>query len=455
MNVSRFVSLICVFAVSTRVLAKEELLGLADPANWQQPPSNATLIAAAPPAGRDGRAGAVLQFTTDQGRLFYTRTGCLTGDLAQAEALTFWVYRAPGEATATNYPVIEVQFLEPDGRAKFWRRLDLRETGWSQQIVPLRFMAWSPQRSPRWQNVRHLGLYFRTPATLWLEALTLTRDTGTNATFSAKELANIAFPATAPAAVQVADKPEFLLLTDAPQLDLNQLEDRLQKFLRTARTDLPFLGAPVTRPVLLIFQQPTDYQQFTPRYAKLLNLTGAPPTSGGYTVQAIATSAWDPAQGTLRPVYVHEFAHAWLDRVAALPSGASDWLQEGFANHYQLVFHPQTNFPQIVRDGIARANAHLPLEQLCSGKRVPLNRYWQAATVFRFLLTSPKYKQHLPALFAAFQKTASTDLAPHLGSILKTDWEQFTADWLEFCRQVEGGGPPSANSANRSRSVFD
>jgi len=442
MKTSRFVSLIFVFALSTSVLAKEELLGLANPANWQQPPSNATLIAAAPPAGRDGAAETALKFTTDQGRFFYTRSGCLTGDLAQAEALTFWVYRPPGEPTATNYPVIEIQFLEQDGRAKFWRRLDLRETGWSRQSVPLRFTAWSPQRSPRWANVRHLGLYFRTPATIWLEGLTLTRDTGTHATFSAKELADIAFPSVAPAALQVADKPDFLLITDAPPLDLSQLEDRLQKFLRTARNDLPFLGAPVTRPVLLIFQRPADYQQFTPRYAKLLNLTGAPPTSGGYTVQAIATSAWDPAQGTSRPVYVHEFAHAWLDRVAALPSGAGDWLQEGLANHYQLVFHPQANFPQLVRDGIARADMHLPLDQLCSGKRVPLNRYWQAATVFRFLLSSPKYKEHWPALFAAFQKTASTDLGPHLGPILKTDWEQFTADWLGFCRQDQGVVPP-------------
>jgi hypothetical protein len=139
--------------------------------------------------------------------------------------------------------------VEPDGRAKFWRRVDLRETGWSRQIVPLRFMAWSPQRSPRWATVRHLGLYFRTPATLWLTALTLTRDTGTNATFSAKELAHIAFPSAPPAAVQVADNPDLLLITDAPQLALNQLEEQLRKFLRTARTDLPFLGAAVTRPV--------------------------------------------------------------------------------------------------------------------------------------------------------------------------------------------------------------
>ena len=429
--------------ISTSAFAKEESLGLASLADWNKPSSNATLTAEAPPARRAGGPAEPLKITAaGKGGFVYTRSGQLKADFAAAEALTFWVYRTPSEATATNFPVIEVQFLEPDGRGTFWRRLDLRETGWSKQVVPLRFMVWSPQRSPRWENIQHLGIFFRTPGTIWVDSLALVRDTGTNATLAAGELARIAFPNTAADKVRVADKPDFLLLTDAPQLELPKLEDHLSTFVQTVRRDLPFLSLPATRPVLLVFHQPTDYQQFTPRYAKLLNLTGPPPTVDGYTVQAIATSSWNPAKGTLRPVYLHEFAHAWLDRVTALPSGAGDWLQEGLANHYQLVFHPQTNFPQLVRDGLARPAAHLQLEQVCSGKRVPVTRYWQAATVFRLLITSPKYKEHMPALFAAFQKTGSTDLGPHLGPILKTDWATFTADWREFCQKDQGALTP-------------
>ncbi len=409
-----------------------EPLGIESTAAWNPPQGAGQLQTVAPPVARPTGPAQALKLTAEKGAFVYTRSGRLPADLAQAESLSFWVYRAPTEQSgSSNHPVLEVQFLEADGKAKFWRRVDITASGWSRQNVPLRYLAWSPQRSPRWDNVRHLGLYARTPATLWIDSLEIERCAGTNAVLAADELAGLAFPS---GAVRRLEQAEGVILSDAADLDLELLGRRLAAFVQTARRELPFLGQPVSPPLLLVFAHEPDYRGFTPRFAQRLHQTGAAPTSGGYTIQALATSFWDPAQGSARPVYVHEYAHAWLDRVAALPAGRGDWLQEGFANHHQLLLHPQANFGQLVRTGLASPDAHLPLEQLCSGQRVPLNRYWQAATVLRFLLATRSDK--LPALFAAFSKAGSTDLGPQLGPVLETNWEDFSAAWRAFCHQA-------------------
>jgi len=333
----------------------------------------------------------------------------ITNGLAICASLSFRVRGAPG--------AFEVQLLEDDGRAKFWWRVDLTDTNDTAVIISLRFMRRDGSRSPRWDNVRHLGIWFRNSGTFFFDDFVFRSQAGTTAELGADELARIAFHS---ASVRSVKKPEMVVLTDSPELELPKLEAHLDKFIEQARRDLPFLGAPSAPAMLLVFASKSDYEEFTPRFAKLLNSTAAPPKVNGYTIQAISTSYWEPEKGTLRPVYLHEFTHSWFERVAALPNGGG-WLQEGLASHYQLLFHPQEDFAEIVRRGLADPKRRLPLRELCSGKPIPMNRYWQALTVVRMMLAVPKYREQLPALLAGNQPT---------------DWDSLAHDWLAFCRET-------------------
>lgn len=410
-------------------LTQSQTIG--QPNDWAQPQGNITLTWTNAPALPENRDAQVLRLTIHTPSFLYTKDGSLPSPLDEYDSLAFWAYRDP----APEPTILELQLLETDGKAKFWRRLDLTHTGWKLIEVPLRYMRRSDTRTPRWDRVRRVGFYFRHPATLSLAQLTFTKGPH-RAHLTADELAAIAFPNTPRNQLKIVDKPDLLLLTDATQLDTTLLSERLTEINRCLRHDLPFLNGPDGQPTLLIFATENAYREFTPRFAAKLGGVADKPTSGGYTIQAIATSSWDPNKGTLRPVYSHEYVHAWLDRVAGLPSGAGDWVQEGFANHYQIRFHPQNDLPNLIRASIADPQQYLPLQQLCSGKRIPMNRYWQALTVVRFLLEKTSYQQYLPALFEAFHKNASTDLSPHIETVLHTNWDTFTRDWLQFCRDT-------------------
>ena len=336
----------------------------------------------------------------------------ITKGLATCESLSFRVRGVPG--------AFEVQLLELDGRAKFWRRVDLADTNETAVTIPLRFMRRDGSRSPRWDNVRHFGICFRNPGTFSFDDFMFRSQAGTKPELGADELASIAFPG---APVRSVNKPEMLLLTDCAALELPKLEAELDKFIEQARRDMPFLGPPSAPAVLLVFASKKDYEQFAPRFAKLLNSTATPPDVNGYTVEAISTSYWDPAQGTLRPVYLHEFTHSWFERVAVLPGNGGGWLQEGLASHYQLLFHPQENFGKLVRTGIADPEYRLPLREFCNGQHIPVNRYWQAATLMQMMLTVPRYREQLRSFFAGSQPT---------------DWDGLAYDWLAFCRETYG-----------------
>jgi len=341
----------------------------------------------------------------------HLRTRAVT-NLVACESLSFRVRGKPG--------AFEVQFLEADGRAKFWRRVDLASTNETAVTIPLRFMRRDGLRSPRWDNIRHFGLFFRNSGTFCFDDFMFRRNTGTKPELGADELAAIAFPG---ATVRSVKKPEMTLLTDSTELELPKLEAELHRFIEQARRDMSFLSRPSAPAVLLVFAKKSDYEQFAPRFAKLLNSTATPSVNDGYTVEAISTSYWDPAQGTLRPVYLHEFTHSWFERVAVLPGNGGGWLQEGLAGHYQLLFHPQENFGELVRKGIEDPEYRWPLRELCSGERLPVSRYWQAATLMRMMLTAPKYREQLRSFLAGSQPT---------------DWDGLAYDWIAFCRETYG-----------------
>jgi tetratricopeptide (TPR) repeat protein len=389
----------------------------------------------APPIPGARPAGKAMKIAADaKGGFVYTRRGKLPADLAQCEAITFWAYL---DKQVEQPVVLELQLLEADGKAKFWRRVELNRKGWQKVVAPLRLMRWGTQRNPAWGNVTFLGIYFRDKAQVWVDNIAVVRTPGISATLGSDELAAIAFPGAPAQDVRRVEEGGMLILTDCRELDLPKLSQHLARAAAAVAADLGDAAKPATPPALVVFSQVRDYRAFAPRLAGCLEAAGAAPSSGGYTLQGVSSSSWDASMGSLRPVYLHEFVHSLLERSLMLPDNG-DWLQEGLANYYQLRFHPQENIGKIVTDGLANDKNRTPLDKLCSGQRIELNRYWQAMTVARLLLEDPKYRDKLPAMLELFSKKGSHDLGPALKEVFGVTWDQFSADWREFCRKTYG-----------------
>jgi hypothetical protein len=192
------------------------------------------------------------------------------------------------------------------------------------------------------------------------------------------------------------------------------------------------LPKPEGVPLLIVFADRTQYEQFVPRFGAQFNSVAPPPRSSGYSFFGFAMSYWDAEQGSDRPVYTHEFFHSYLSRTLRIESHG-DWLHEGFASMQQLQAHPQKNIQQIVASGLEDERMRTPFERLCDGDRIPENRYWQAATLLEMMTASDKYQKKLPALLAAIGGSGSTALGPHL-KLLETSWDQLSDDWSSFCQ---------------------
>lgn len=355
----------------------------------------------------------------------------LPKDLKDCEAVSLWVYNK----NEKSKPNLEVQFLEPKGRGKFWRRVAITKPGWQKITVPLRFMRWGNLKAPNWDKVEFLGIYFRDKADLLIDNVAFLKGTGKNALLSANEMSAIAFPDKEAHELKILDTPDIRVISDAPDLDLDVLTKHLEKFVSSFKKDFPFVKNPAGFPTLLIFKDKKDYQKFTPRFAAMLSAGGAKPTSGGYTFMGIAQSYWSSKYGTKRPVYGHEFLHAYIELATSLPSSSGDWVQEGIANYYQTKIHPQANLKSIIKNGVRSPSKHTKLKTLLNGKRIKMDRYWQALSVIDLLINNPSYKQHLEKLLTAFEEDASTNLGPHL-DIIEKDWPQLDKDWQDHCKKI-------------------
>ncbi len=371
---------------------------------------------------------------------FVTRPGQVPRDWLGYDELTFWAHRSAAEAKRAEASALEVQLLEKDGVTRHWRRVDLKHEGWEKVSLPLRWFRHGDNRVPRWDRVERLQFLFRDEARVVLDAVAVQEgEAPRSAELSAKDLRAVAFPGEKPSAVKAVENDHVRLLSNATELDADKLAAHLGKVAEAVFKELPFLDKPAAPPDLIVFAARGQYQDFPPALAKKLNSNAAVPQAGGFTFHGVATSSWDPVQGTRRPVYTHEYVHALLSRTALLPNHG-EWVQEGFANYFQLKFHPQANLADIVARGVKDPKQHLPLKVLANGKVIPTNRYWQAVTLVETLLAEEKYRKQLPGLFAAFQEAGSTDLGPHLGDVLKTDWDELERAWRRHCDKTYGAG---------------
>ncbi len=376
---------------------------------------------------RVGRAGGL-----------YSKAGRIAADWRSRPRIRLWVYRSPSEADARRQSTMELQLLEDDPRARFWRKVVLYHRGWKQIDVPLREMRWGPGRVPRYDRIDKIGFWFRNPAEVVIDHVSFEQSDSPAATqFSLNDLRAVAFPDLPADKVFTTRRPSILLMTNEQNLDLQKLADHLEAVGQTIQKDLELKNQPEIPPTLILFSTRSQYEQFSPRFAKLLNSIVERPRSQGFTLHGISTSYWEPKIGSLRPVYTHEFVHSYLAH-AALIQNQGGWFQEGLASYYQVRSHPQADLAKIILDGVDNPQHHLPLDQLTNGRRIPTNRYWQALTFVEMLLTRPEYRPKFPHLIAAFQKTGSTNLQAVSEEVYGEPISQLYKKWQEHCRERYG-----------------
>lgn len=386
------------------------------------------------PAPDNGPTGSGLSVTTAGKAGVFSKSGAICESLLPASSVEFWIYRSP-EAAKAGDDAVEVQFLEQDGKTKFWRKVDLNHSGWQKHTLPLKWFRSGDGRIAQWDRIERWGLWFRDEATLQVDNIALLIGEDEDAALLQREdLLRLAFPHAKAEDVAVQASDDFLLASSAPQLDDDKLAKHLEKVAKRVAAELPELTTSTSPAVLLVFPTRDEYTAFTPRLAAPFGAAAAPPKSQGFTLLGIATSYWDQDQGTLRPVFTHEFVHsAVAHRLGIQNSG--EWLQEGLATYYQLQFHPQADLHKLVAEGISDPRFYSPLEQLTSGEAIGINRYWQAATFCDMLARQEKYRDKFPQLLRAFHKAGATDLRPHREQVLAVSWEQLTADWKKWCTE--------------------
>lgn len=377
--------------------------------------------------------GRAVRLRGEMGGGFAVHATAIASDWRQAESIGLWLHRSAEEAKEHPTVGLVLQLAEADQKASFWRRVEVSHVGWQKLVLPLEWFVWSDGRMPRWEKVRFVGLQLRdtgtvTLDTVWAESATQPRDE-----FPATErLVKIAFPKVDPAQIRTLETRDVQLVTNAKALELESLANHLATVAQRLRRDLPFLAEPARGAVLFVFQEQAEFQRFAPRIARQLNLQVDPPGAGGYTLQGISSSWWDEKQGSLRPVYTHEFVHGYLSRTLPL-SIMGEWLQEGLAAHIQVEFHPQENLSQIIRKGLQSSSS--PLAELCNGRRIDTSRYWQAAMLWKMFLSEPRYQTKLGALIERLAEANSSDLGPHLEPLWQTDFDKLTAEWRTFCEK--------------------
>lgn len=209
---------------------------------------------------------------------------------------------------------IEVWIPAGEGRAAYWRRVDLRGGAWQDVHLDLGWLRRADGPAPSWSSVNGLAFTFRDATGVWLDDIALVDGS----------------PALSPEAVAVVTGGTVTtgrhaaVISMVPSLDGAALASALDAVADALFADLPFLQVPVTPAPLVVFPDVGSYQAGVIRLGNAFAATVAAPTNHGFTIEGIATSSWDPLQGAARPVYVHEFVHALLTRAAASSPVARD-----------------------------------------------------------------------------------------------------------------------------------
>lgn len=377
--------------------------------------------------------GRAMRLRGESGGGFSINAKEIASDWRDLESIGLWLHRSAEEAK--EHPTVELvlRLAEEDQKASFWRRLEVSHVGWQKLVLPLEWFVWSDGRMPRWEKVRRIGIELRDPGTVTLDTVWVEPSAQRRNEFPATErLVKLAFPQLDPSMLRTLETRDVQIVTNAKSLELESLAAHLGTVAKRLHYELPFLAEPSRGAVLFVFQERSEFKRFAPRHARQLSTHLEAPETAGFTLQGISSSWWDEKQGSMRPVYTHEFVHGYLARTLPL-SSTGDWLQEGLAAYVQMEFHPEANLNRLIRDELKSSKS--PLAELCDGRRIGTSRYLQAATLWKMLLSEERFRSKLKELMERLAAANSTKLGPHLEPLWGTDFEKLTDEWRKFCEQ--------------------
>lgn len=315
-------------------------------------------------------------------------------DAAGQRALRFRV-------RASRPVVLRWTALDDGGRALFQRRVDFGGGAvWTEIEEPLALWRWGDGVAGDWARVRR----FSVSADGEFEIDGVRLIAGEHEAW----VRDVAFDGG-----RFVEAGGLTIGTDAEDLDLDRLAARLRPI--DAWLSRVF-EAPPRPAMLLVFRDREAYVEFFKRLGAAWRVSIAPPSAGGYTVQNIAASFFDPNQGADRPVFLHEAVHAAVAARLGLVCGADghDPWQEALANYVQLAVHPDS-----LERGAYRtlfSGDLVPLAGLFAG-RATTAQYARLASVVGFLAEED------PARLRAAVTAEGVDL-----EALERDW------WAWGCR---------------------
>ena len=387
--------------------------------------------------------GKCLHVVAKRGSGIVTSLDAVPRDWRNIGSVNFWA-----KCEAPGVVVIEMRMVEADRKTLAWRKFEIKSGDWQKISLPLAWFRMGAGRVWRWDSIRYLELRFRQDCEIFIDAI---QSIPGSAYRSMQEIAKVAFPRTRSENIHLVQNEDAILMTNC-ELDAPKVLAHLSKVKVAITKQLPFLKAPMNKPILIVFANRDEYRAFVPRFATMLGAEAREPGSEGVTIEGIATSFLDLARGDIRPVFTHEFVHSYLHQSMLLPN-RSDWLQEGLAVHFQRKFHAEANFAENMQRVMNDRKLQMPLRTLTSGQGIPVTQYWQAMTVVELLMKNPKYSGNFETLVAEFTKAGTTNLAPHIEKILKTNFDELEKDWRESCKQYMPKPARKAASTYRSENA--
>jgi hypothetical protein len=373
----------------------------------------------------EGVTGRMLKVKAVAGGYFASKSDFPAPRFDASSAVKFRM-KAPG-ASEEEPLVFEFQAYAKERKAWRWRKVSIDSAGWQTVELPTRYFRHSPAAYLSWEETRRFAFRFRNAGRVELDTIELVDapvDTHPS-DLSLEEISKLAFGNKG----KVHRSGNFAILTDEPKLKPGETFAELDRMLNMFLADFPGVKAPAQPIPLLIFSTQARYRAFWGELAQKFNSNTPAPTSGGYALVGIAGSYYDPAQGSVRPVYVHEACHALIARSFGVASQGG-WLQEGLANYYQLRWGKKDT--GVFAKNLLAKGRMVPLGKLLDGNTVELKNYAQVALFIEWILATRK-ERLLPAI-RAMAKQGSTALEPiaqtHFGGSLP----RLEKEWISWLK---------------------
>ena len=373
----------------------------------------------------EGVAGRMLKVKAVAGGYFASKSDFPDPRFVASSGVKF---RINASGVSKQQPLVfEFQSFAKERKAWRWTKVSIDSAGWQTVELPTRYFRHSGSAYLPWKETRRFAFRFRNAGRIELDGIELLDapvDTHPS-TISLEELDRLAFGSKG----KVHRSGSFAILTDEPRLKPKETFAELDRMLNMFLADFPGAKLPAQPIPLLIFSKESRYRAFWGELAKKFNSQGPVPQSGGYAMLGIAGSFYDPGQGSVRPVYLHEACHALIARTFGLASQGG-WLQEGLANYYQIQWGKKDT--GVFAQNLLANRRLVPLGKLLDGSPVGMKNYAQVALFIEWILATRK--ECLLPVIRGLAKQGSSALAPlaqvHFGKSLAS-LEREWIDWLK------------------------